>query len=36
MTDLDDRLLPQKNYYKFSLTGESFKDFSKNNIEISV
>ena len=36
MTDLDDRLLPQKNYYNFSLSGDSLKNFSENDIKISV
>lgn len=36
MTELDDRLLPQKNYYKFSLTGESLQDLTENDFEISV
>lgn len=36
MADLDNRLLPQKNYFEFSLVGESLDDFNENDIEISV
>lgn len=36
MADLDYRLLPQKSYFEFSITGESFENFSENDIEISV